>query len=449
MSRDQALNFAPIEDREQLLDYFRSGEKTPERRGVGTEHEKFVFRRRDAQMLSFEEPGGFGDLFQRLADEYGWQPAYDEGHIVALERDGAAITLEPGGQLELSGAIFKTVFETRDELQTHLDEVKALTHEDLAITFWGLNPFYGPDDIPWMPKSRYKIMRRYLPTRGDLALWMMKTTCTIQANFDYVSEDDCADLIRTAVLVSPLVSALFAHSPVKQGAVIPFQSFRGQIWTRTDPDRTGASDFMYRADWGYADYLEYVLDVPMFFIRREQGYIDMAGHSFREFLARGYQGHSATMGDFELHLSTAFPEVRLKRYIEMRGADGGPPEAIVALPALWKGLLYDESARRAAAALFDGVTPEAHREIFLDAYRDGIHGHTSHGSMRELGQELLDIASSGLATLARDAGHEDESVFLAPLNELLETGQSWADRLASDFDAADGNPLELIARSAL
>jgi glutamate--cysteine ligase len=400
-------------------------------------------------MLSFDEPGGFGDLFHELAKTYRWEPAYDEGHVVALEQDGAAITLEPGGQFELSGAIFKTVFETRDEFDAHIAQVKSLVGNDLSLVVWGMNPFYGPDEIPWMPKSRYKVMRKYLPTRAELPLWMMKTTCTIQANFDYTSEEDCVDLMRTSLLVQPLVSALFANSPLKQGAPIPFQSYRGYIWTQTDPDRTGAPEFMYRDDWGYADYLDYILDVPMFFIRREQGYIDLAGHSFRDFLNKGVQGHAASMGDFELHLSTAFPEVRLKRYVEMRGADGGPRESVLALPAIWKGLLYHGPTRNAAAQIFAGIDPKAHRQIFLDAYRDGIHAQTSHGPLLPLCETLVDLATQGLNALAIEDGHGDESIFLDPLRTILSEKRSWADQLAADHQALGKDKLSLIDRWAL
>ncbi|MFU8802616.1 MAG: glutamate--cysteine ligase [Bradymonadaceae bacterium] len=446
MSRDQALNVVPIENHDQLLDYFRSGEKPRHERGIGTEHEKFAFKRADGEMLAFEEPGGFGDLFQRLLEAYGWEAAYDGGHIVALEREGAAITLEPGGQFELSGAIFKTVFETAAEFDTHIDQIKAVAGDELAMAIWGMNPFYAPEEIPWMPKSRYRIMRKYLPTRGDHALYMMKTTCTIQANFDYTSEADAADIMRTAVLISPIISALFANSPVKENELLDYQSYRGYAWTRTDPDRTGVPPFMYRDDWGYSDYLEYILDVPMFFIRREQGYIDLAGHSFRDFLANGYEGHRASMGDFELHLSTAFPEIRLKKYIEVRGADGGPRRAVLALPALWKGILYHEPTRRQAAQLFAGTTPEAHTQIFLDAYRQGIHAHTTHGPMLDLATELIRLSREGLAALATEAGHQNEAVFLEPLDQIVGERRSFADQLAGDFKTYGHDKLALVAR---
>ncbi|MBA2663068.1 MAG: glutamate--cysteine ligase [Bradymonadaceae bacterium] len=450
MSRDQLLDARLIEDHDQLLEHFRLGEKDKSQRSVGTEHEKFVFRRDDYQMLSYEEQGGFGDLFTQLVERFGWEAAFDRGKIAALTKNGAAITLEPGGQFELSGAILKTVFETEAEFDAHIREIKALADERLAFAIWGVNPFFEPEQVPWMPKARYEIMRRYLPTRGDHANWMMKATCTVQANFDYTSESEAAEIMRTGLLVSPIVSALFANSPLRQNQNTGMKSYRGYAWTRTDPDRTGFLPFMYRADWGFRDYLEYLLDVPMFFIRRDDvGYIDLAGLSFRKFIAEGYGVHRANMGDFELHISTLFPEIRLKQYIEVRGADGGPRESVLALPAIWKGIFYHEPSRRAAAALFNAITPEDHREVFMAAYKDGINAKLRAQSMQELAQALLQIAGDGLDALALQAGHPSESVFLEPLRRIAQTKRGYAERLLEDFDEVGADREQLVARWAL
>ncbi len=450
MSRDQLLDSRPIENLDQLLDHFRSGEKHPSQRSVGTEHEKFVFRRDNHQMLAFDEPGGFAELFQQLVDRFGWEPDYDGPNIVALQKNGAAITLEPGGQFELSGAVLKTVFETEIEYDNHIREIKELANERIAMTIWGTNPFFGPEEIPWMPKSRYGIMRRYMPTRGDLGLYMMKTTCTIQGNYDYTGEADAADIMRTGLLVSPIVSALFANSPLSELKNTDMKSFRGEIWTRTDPDRCGFPAFMYAENWGYNDYLQYVLDVPMYFIRRDdEGYIDLTQNrlTFREFIANGHGPHRATMGDFELHLSTLFPEIRLKTYIEVRGADAGPREAVLALPALWKGIFYHDPSRKAAAELFAGTTPEQHREVFMAAYKDGIQAQTAYGTMQELAKKLLDIAETGLNAIAAEANHPSEAVFLEPLRHIAETGQGFADRILKDYQEVGlKNPADLISR---
>ena len=450
MSREQAPDLRPIHDRSELLQFFRDGEKSPHRRVIGTETEKFVIRKSTSQMLSFEENGGFGDLFRALIERFDWEPTPpDDGHVVALVGPAGAVTLEPGGQLELSGALCNTVFETAAEFDGHLKELKAVADPDLLFASWGMNPCVEPDDVPWMPKSRYKIMRNYLPTRGDLAHWMMKTTCTIQANYDYCSEDDAVSLIHTAVLASPLVGALFANSPLRKGTPTGFQSFRNHIWTRTDPDRCGVPDFMYRTDWGYQDYLEYVFEVPMFFIRRDERYINMAGHSFADFVAQGHQGLQATMGDFELHLSTLFPDVRMKKYVEVRSADGGSRDAVLALPALWKGILYDDQARSQVQALFDPLDREAHRDLITICARDGIHGTSAFGPVERLASELLTISTGGLDRIAAAVGHPSEAIFLTPLKELLEKKESFADRLRLNYEAAEGDLATLAELSTI
>ncbi len=451
MSRDLDSNPVPITDRQQLLDYFRQGEKPLDARGIGTEHEKFVVRRDEGRMLSFDEPGGFADLFQALIDQFGWEAApLDDGNIIAVTRNGSAITLEPGGQFELSGAITSTVFETAREFDDHLRELHEVADEDLRFVIWGLNPSISLDEVPWMPKTRYRIMREYMPTRGKLAHWMMKATCTIQANLDYTSEEDAIDLIHTAVLASPVVGALFANSPIQERKETGYQSRRNFIWAKhTDPDRSGVPSFMYRTDWDYETYLKYVLDVPMFFIRRDDGVVNMAGHSFREFMAKGYQGHRARMGDFELHLSTAFPDVRMKQFVEVRSADGGPRQAVMALPALWKGLLYDDQARQAVKDLFHPLDEEAHRELIEICYRDGIHGPSAYGDVADLAATIVEASRQGLDRLAESAGHDSEAIFLEPLEDRLSRRRSWADDLLEDFREVDGDLGELAERWTL
>ncbi len=451
MSLDPSFNARQIRDRQQLIDYFRHGEKERHRRGIGTEHEKFVIRRDNGAMLSFEEPGGFGDLFEQLAQRPDWRPApLDNGHLVSVVSDDSGITLEPGGQFELSGKIARTIFETADEFDAHLDELKELAGDELLFVIWGMNPAVELDDVPWMPKARYRIMREYLPTRGTKAHWMMKATCTVQANFDYCSEDDAVDLIHTAVLASPVVGALFANSPLQAGENTGYQSRRNYIWwNHTDPDRTGVPSFMYHRDWGYQDYLEYVFDVPMFFIQRDGELVDMAGFSFRKFVAEGFQDYRATIADFELHLSTLFPDVRLKQFIEVRSADGGPRDFVLALPALWKGLLYDDDARKDVVTLFESIDEQAHRKLVETCYRDGLHGQSELGPIEELADELVSIAETGLQNIAARDGHRSESEFLTPLKERLLEGRSLADLLVDDFKAADGRLLDVAEKWAL
>ena len=424
----------PIVDRQQLVDYFHAGNKGTDARKVGTEHEKFVIRRSDGAMVSFEEPGGFGDLFVHLIDRFNWRPgAVEDGQAVSVVGDNGSVTLEPGGQFELSGGIHRTIFETAREFDEHIAQVKEIAGDDLYFVIWGLNPMVTLDEVPWMPKGRYRIMRRYLPTRGEQAHWMMKTTCTIQGNYDYCSEADAVDLIHTAVLASPLVGALFANSPLRAGEPTGMQSTRNHIWwAGTDPDRTGVPDFMYRTDWGFEDYLEYILDVPMFFIERDGRYLEMTGHSFRDFLDHGHQGFEATMADFELHLSTAFPDIRLKQFVETRSADGGPRDAVLALPALWKGLLYDQEARRETVALFDPLNEAHHRQMIVTCYTDGIHGQSHFGPVAELADELVAISHRGLQRIADRDETPDETPFLDPLRERLDLRRSWADELLDD-----------------
>jgi glutamate--cysteine ligase len=446
MSRDMDENLEPIRGQEQLVDYFRGGEKPREKWGIGTEHEKFLFRRTDHEMVSYEEAGGIGEFFDCLVAEHGWSASLDRQSIVALEKDQSAITLEPGGQLELSGAVRQTIFETADELDEHLELVRSLVGKRMAMVCWGLNPFFEPEDIPWMPKTRYKVMRDYLPTRGDLAHWMMKLTCTVQANFDYASERDAVEMMRTALLVSPIISALFANSPIAAGEDSYKQTYRGYLWTRTDPDRTGWPAFMYRDDWGYEDYADYILNVPMFFIRRDHKYINKAGDSFRDFIAHGHDGYQANMGDFELHLSTAFPEIRLKQFIEVRGADAGPRDHMLAMAALWKGILYHEPSRTRARDVIGEVTPRHHAKLFMAVYDKGLDAKAPRGKVQELAQELLRIAGEGLDAIAESSGHRSERVFLAPAEEIADSGVTLADRLRADWQQFDGDREKLVEK---
>lgn len=437
MSSAVQENRTPIESREQLLEYFESGETAREDRGVGTEHEKFVLHRSDLSMVAHEDEGGLQELFEALVESFGWEPDYECNWIIGLKGGSGAITLEPGGQFELSGAVQKTIHQTEEELDEHFRQLREVAGDQLYFTCWGMNPFYGPDEVPLVPKQRYDIMRTYLPTRGVLSPWMMKASCTIQANFDYRSESDAADIVRTALLISPLVSALFANSPYESGRDTGMASFRGFAWTQTDGDRTGWPQFMYGEDWGFEQYLDWILDVPMFFVERRNRLIPMIGMSFRDFLRGKHASYDPLMQDFELHLSTAFPEIRMKKYIEVRGADGGPREMMLALPALWKGIVYHEPTRRRAAALLEGIGPEAHAELFMDVYEKGLHAEASNGRVRELAAELVRLAGEGLDALAEEQGHASETSFLAPLERIVDSGEMLSDQLREDLRRFD------------
>ncbi len=417
MSGVSKENMTPLESFDQMISYFQEGIKTISQRRIGTEHEKFLFNKTSGKLLHFEGPCGIDAILGKLEERYDWEPAFDAGTRVGLTGSDGAISLEPGGQFELSGAIRKTIFETQAELTRHFEQLNAVT-ENVAPVCWGLNPWDKLDEVPWMPKSRYAIMKSYLPTRGKLAHWMMKMTCTIQANLDYTSEADAVDAVQLAMKVTPFVNALFANSPWKEGKPSGFESYRGQIWTQTDNDRSGIPEFMFGNDWGFVDYMNWAIDVPMFFIQREEALIDMSGHSFRSFFENGFEGYKPTMGDFELHLSTVFPEVRLKKYFEVRSADGGPFENILALPAFWKGIIYDDAARKKAKALLADLNYAEHQEVIKAAREEGLSGVTSKANIAEICSQLVSFASEGLDNL-KEVGGESESIFLEPLNARL------------------------------
>ncbi|MBH24044.1 MAG: glutamate--cysteine ligase [Myxococcales bacterium] len=436
MSRDVQRSSELITSKEQLTEYFRQGIKPPEARRVGTEHEKLILDKETLAPVPFEGPRGIGRVLELLAERYGYQAHLDQEHIAALVRanaagDDEAITTEPGGQFELSGAPFQRLADTEAELTRHIAEVAAVTEElGLVMLGTGINPMHTPEQIPWMPKSRYRIMRAYMPRVGALGHWMMKATCTVQANFDYTSEADAADILRTGLWISPIISALFAHSPLWHNAPSGYMTTRCYIWTDTDPDRCGFPLWMMeREEFGFADYVEYALDVPMYFIHRDGRYVDMSGHSLRRFIEDGYEGHEATMGDYELHLSTLFPEVRMKRYIEVRGADMGPLGHVMALPALWKGLLYDAEARASAQSLMRDLTTEQRERLFTHAIRWSLNGPIPADlgperiQIRHVARELVSLSRAGLERLAAPevaAAGPDEARYLEPLQAQLD-----------------------------
>jgi glutamate--cysteine ligase len=423
-----------IESREDLLAVFAGGEKPQADWRIGTEHEKFVYRLADHRAPSYEEPGGIRDLLNAMT-RFGWKPVEEAGKVIALSGPDGTVSLEPAGQLELSGAPLENLHETCCEAGRHLNQVKAIGDE-LGLGFLGLGmwPDKARSDLPVMPKGRYGIMLKYMPKVGSLGLDMMLRTCTIQVNLDYESEADMAAKFRVGLALQPLATALFANSPFTEGRPNGFRSFRSHIWSDTDPDRTGMLPFVFEDGFGYERYLDYALDVPMYFVFRDGRYVDVAGRSFRDFLQGKLPellGEKPRKNDFTDHLSTIFPEVRLKSFLEMRGADGGKWARICALPALWVGLLYDRGALDAA---WDEVKrwtlPE--RQALRDAVpREGLAALTPSGeTLQVFGGRILDIAEAGLTARARLNGSGDnESGFLAALREILASGETPADRL--------------------
>jgi glutamate--cysteine ligase len=438
MSRDrnEPAGATRVESVEDLVAHLRSGEKPRERWRVGTEHEKIGLYADTHEPVPYDGPRGIGALLRRVAEADAWGPLLEGEHVVGLEKGGASITLEPGGQFELSGAPLRTIHETCDEFHSHLSLMKRVC-EPLRIVFLGLgiHPLHGVERIPVMPKARYQIMRRYLPTRGSLALEMMFATATVQANFDYSDEADMVAKMRTALAVSPIVSAIFANSSVSEGKANGFITRRLHIWANTDPDRCGMLPFAFEPGFGYREYVEWALDVPMFFLVRDGQYRPAHTTTFRRFLREGFQGEHATLGDFDRHLTTLFPDVRLKRIIEVRGADAVPPGLTCSLPALWKGLLYDPESLARAFALVSGFDAETREAARADVARRGLSARYGGVPILELARELARISREGLARLAhRGRRDPDETGFLDPVFAQLELGASPGSFVASRWE---------------
>lgn len=432
MSGPSAVNEEPIRGRDQLVDYIARGEKPAADWRIGTEHEKFGFRLDDLRPPTWEGPQGIGVLLEGMT-RFGWQRVPEHDKLIALVRDNASVTLEPAGQLELSGAPLENIHETCAEVTAHLREVKTVADEiGLGFLGMGFQPKWRRDEMPWMPKGRYKIMREYMPKVGSLGLDMMTRTCTVQVNLDYATEADMVKKFRVGLALQPIATALFADSPFTDGKPNGYQSYRSHIWTDTDADRTGMLDFVFEDGFGYERYVDYLLDVPMYFSYRDGEYLDLAGKSFRKFLAGDLAelpGAKATMRDWADHMTTAFPEVRLKKFLEMRGADGGPWGRLCALPAFWVGLLYDQTALDAAWDLVKDFTrTERH------ALRDGVPKHAlklpfRNGHVRDLAAEAVKVAAHGLQRRARaNANGADESIFLDTLLQIVDANQTPAER---------------------
>ena len=416
----------PLQSIDDCVNYFYSGE-TPEQDWViGTEHEKIALYEDTLERVPYEGERGIATLLETIAKQGDWDPILESNKIIGLKRNGASITLEPGGQFELSGAPLATIKETCAEFNSHVDQVKSISR-DLGIVWLslGVDPLHAVSDVPVMPKSRYQIMRDYLPTRGGLGLEMMHLSATVQANFDFSDEADMAAKVRTAMGCTPVVSALFANSPLSAGTENGFVTKRLAIWQDTDPDRCGLLPFVFESGFGYARYAEWALDVPMFFLIREGRYIPARGLDFRTFMEKGLEGHRAQLSDWDMHLTTLFPEVRLKQIIEVRGADAVPRELTCALPAIWKGILYDAEALGEAWELVDALSFEDRVRGQESVARNGLAGELGGRPVKDLAERLLEISSAGLDRIADRRGIEGgEQNFLAPLRRILDSGKS-------------------------
>ncbi|SHO64215.1 glutamate--cysteine ligase [Pseudoxanthobacter soli DSM 19599] len=441
MARD-TLDNSPIEGMDALIAWFEDGSKPRERWRIGTEHEKFGFHVSDLSPVAYEGPRGIEKLLRGMEGLLGWEPILDAGKIIGLvdPTGGGAISLEPGGQFELSGAPLETLHQTCAETNAHLAQVREIAGP-LGIGFLGLgfSPAWTLAETPRMPKSRYAIMSGYMPKVGTLGLDMMYRTCTIQVNLDYGDEADMVRKMRVGLALQPVATALFANSPFTEGRPNGYESFRGQIWHDTDNNRAGGLPFAFEDGFGFERYIDWVLDVPMYFVKRGDRYIDVAGQSFRDFLKGrlpGLPGELPNMGDWTNHVSTVFPDVRLKRFLEMRGADGGPWRSIVALPAFWVGLLYDETAIDQAAEMVREWSAEEREALRQAVPRQGLDAPFRNRTVRDLARDAVEIARGGLARRARlNREGADETGFLAPLDEALEKGTP-ARRMLTAFDGA-------------
>lgn len=424
-----ATNDAPLRGVDDLLAPFQAAEKPREQWRIGTEAEKFgVSGSRPARF-----DGGVAELLMRLCERHGWIPQreYADRPVIALRRGAANITLEPGAQLELSGAPLDTIHQTHEEFGGHMAEVVAASRElGLRWITLGFRPFAAQTDLPWVPKLRYGVMREYLPTRGSRGLDMMRRTATVQANLDYANADDAFEKLRIALRVQPIVSAMFANAPWLEGADPGLASHRLDVWRDVDPDRTGLLLELWDGLARYERYIEWALDVPMFLVLRAGKVHLNTGQTFRAFMRDGFEGLVATHQDWETHLNTLFPEARLKRTLEVRGADGQSQDTLTAVPALWKGLLYDDDARRAAAALASKITPDGLTRAQPEIAERALRARLEEREVAEWASELLAIAEAGLERLGNlNAAGDDERIYLRPIRALVDQGKCPADVL--------------------
>jgi glutamate--cysteine ligase len=430
----------PIEDISQLAEYLAEGCKPKEDWRIGTEHEKFGYCRDTLNPLPYDGPRSIKAMLEGLRDRFGWAPVLEGDKIIGLEKDGANVSLEPGGQLELSGAPLETIHQTCDEVNLHLREVREVA-DDIGVGFIGLGaaPIWSHEQMPVMPKGRYALMTDYMDRVGTMGKTMMYRTCTVQVNLDFSSEADMVQKLRVALALQPVATALFANSPFLDGKPNGHKSWRARVWRDLDAARTGMLPFVFEEGFGFEAWVDYALDVPMYFVYRNGKYIDALGQSFRDFLQGklpALPGEIPTLSDFADHLTTIFPEARVKKFIEMRGADGGPWRRLCALPAFWVGLTYDQSALDAAWDLAKTLDAETRDALRIAASVDGLHGSAGGIKLHDLARETVAIAEAGLkARACPGAGGmlPDETHFLNALKESVETGQIPADELLARY----------------
>lgn len=441
----------PIERHEQLAEFLAKGCRPKADWRIGTEHEKFGYCKDTHKPLPYSGERSIEAVLSGLRDRFSWAPVTEGGFLIGLEKDGANVSLEPGGALELSGAPVETIHQTCDEVNSHLAEVKSIADE-IGVGFIGLGaaPEWSHDEMPLMPKGRYKLMDAYMDKVGTSGKMMMRRTCTVQVNLDFSSEPDMVQKMRVAIALQPVATALFANSPFFDGKVNDHKSWRARIWRHLDDARTGMLPFVFEEGFGFERYVEYMLDVPMYFVYRDGQYVDALGQSFRDFLKGrlpALPGETPTLSDWADHLTTAFPEARLKQFIEMRGADGGPWRRLCALPAFWVGLTYDQTALDAAWDLCKDWDEETRNAWRVEASIHGLQAKVNGQSMHDIARECVKIAEIGLKNRAMPGAGgmvPDETHFLNALKESIDTGKTPADELLDDYNGAWNGDLSKI-----
>jgi glutamate--cysteine ligase len=447
-TQDIANDAPRIQSKTELVEWMEAGCKPAAEWRIGTEHEKFGFVKDGLRPLHYGGEVGVRAVLEGLRDQFGWEGIHEDEHLIGLKRDGASVSLEPGGQFELSGAPLEHIHETCNEVGDHLREVRTVA-DPLGIGFLGVgtSPIWSLEETPMMPKGRYKIMRDYMPKVGRLGHQMMFRSCTVQTNLDFSSEADMVQKLRVSLALQPLGTALFANSPFMDGRPNGYQSYRSHIWTDTDPDRTGMLAFVFEDGFGFEQYVDYALDVPMYFVRRRGTYLDATGKSFRDFMEGRLDllpGDTPALDDWADHLSTIFPEVRLKRFLEMRGSDSGPWSRLCAFSAFWTGVLYDASALDAAWDLVKDWTGPQREAMRQSAGTLGLRTPTPDGrDLQALGRDVLAIARSGLKARGRlSTSGDDETGFLSELDQVIESGRTPAEHLLERYHGEWGRRLE-------
>lgn len=440
-----------IEDQSQLAEYLASGCKPREDWRIGTEHEKFGYCKDSLRPLPYEGPRSILAVLEGLRDRHGWDPVLEGDKLIGLTKDGANVSLEPGGQLELSGAPLETIHQTCDEVNQHLRDVKDIADE-VGVGFIGLGaaPIWSFEDMPRMPKGRYRLMTDYMDRVGTMGKSMMYRTCTVQVNLDFDTEADMVQKMRVALALQPVATALFANSPFFDGQPNGHKSWRSRVWRDLDSSRTGMLPFVFEEDFGFERWVDYALDVPMYFVYRDGKYIDALGQSFRDFLKGelpALPGEKPTLSDWADHLTTIFPEARVKKFIEMRGADGGPWRRLCALPAFWVGLMYDQSALDAAWDLCKDFTAPQREALRIAASEQGLQAQVDGIKMLDLARNVVDIAEGGLKARGKEGAGglvPDETHFLNALKESIESGKTPADELLDRYNGEWGGDLSRI-----